>query len=201
MTRNSKLSVALLPLLVTLACTDANKAPAEAAVKAAETAVATLNEEVSQLVPEQTKAVRDGLASAKTALAKQDYKAARTSAEGLPAKAAQAVAAAQVKRAELAKAAAAKAAELKKGFDEDVAKLSKKVAALKTKVASLSKSKRLPAGVTKAAVTKAKETLLSIETSFAAAKAQFATDAAGAVASAKELEQRAAELAKSLKMK
>jgi len=201
MTKTSKLLLAVVPFLLSVACTDANKAPAEAAVKAAEAAAMTLNEQVAKFAPDEVKAFRDGLDAARAALAKKDYKAARAAAEGLPAKASQAFAAAQAKQEAAAKAAAAAAAAAKKAFDEEGAVLSKKLEGLKKHVSVLAKAKKLPKGITKAAVSKAKEAVASLESGFEKAKAQVATDAAAAAAEAKELAQKAAELAKSLKMK
>jgi len=201
MTQTHKLTLAVLPLLLTLACTDANKAPAEAAVKSAEAAVATLNEEIAKLVPEEAKAVREALANAKVAIAKQDFKAARTLAEPLPGKIAAAVAAAAAKKEALAKEAAAKAAEAKKAFEDGAAAIAKKLEGYKKQVAALAKAKKLPKGVTKDAVKKGKETVAALEAEFGKAKAQVATDAAAALAAAKDVEAKAAELAKSLKLK
>jgi hypothetical protein len=201
MTYTSKLSLAVLPLLLTLACTDANKAPAEAAVAAADKAGSAITEEVAKLAPEQAKAFRDGLASAKAALAKQDYKTARATAEALPTKVTQAVSAAAAKQEELAKEAAKAAETAKKAYEDGAATLSKQLEGLKKHVATLAKAKRLPQGVTKATVSKAKETLAAIESGVAKAKAQAGTDAAAAAGAVKELGQKAAALAESLKLK
>ena len=201
MTKTLKLSLAALPLALALACTDANKAPAEAAMKAAETAVAALNDDVTRLAPEQAKAARDDLANAKVAIAKSDFKAARPLAEGVKAKVDAAVAAAAAKKEALAKEAAAKAAEAKKAYDAAAPAITKKVDSLKKYVAGLLKTKKFPKGVTKADAAKAKETVAGFEASLAAAKAQSSTDAAAALAAAKEVEAKAADLGKSLKMK
>jgi len=201
MTHTSKLSLAVLPLLLTMACTDANKLPAETAVSAAEKAGTAITEEVTKLAPEQAKAFRDGLASAKAALAKQDYKTARATAEALPTKVTQAVSAAAAKQEELAKEAAKAAEAAKKAYEDGAAALSKHLDGLKKHVATLAKAKKLPQGVTKAAVAKAKEAVAALESGIAKAKAQASTDAAGAAGAVKELGQKAAALAESLKLK
>ncbi len=201
MTNTSKLKLAVLPLLLTMACTDANKAPAEAAVTAAESAGTAITEEVATYAPEQAKAFRDGLASAKTALAKQDYKTARTTAEALPTKVTQAVSAAAAKREELAKESAQAAESAKKAYQDRSSALSKQLDGLKKHVAKLAKAKRLPKGVTKAAVSKAREALAAIEKGVAKAEAQAASDAAAATAAVEDLGRKAAELAESLKLK
>src|SRR5512145_2773853 len=104
MNKTLKIGLAVVPFLLSVACTDPNKVPAETAIKAAEAAAATLTAEVAKHAPEQVKAVNDGIAAAKAAAAKQDFKGARAAAEALPTKAAEAVAAAQKKVAELKKA-------------------------------------------------------------------------------------------------
>jgi colicin import membrane protein len=201
MTKTSKLTLAVLPLFLTLACGDANKAPAESAVSAAEKAAAALTEEINKFAPDQVKAVREALSNAKVAIAKQDFKGARALAEPLPAKVAAAVAAATVAKEAAAKEAAAAAAEAKKAFDAGAAALGKKLDAMKTQVAKLAKAKKLPKGVTKDAVKKGKEMVAALEADFAKAKAQAVADGTAALAIAKEIEAKAAELAKSLKLK
>jgi histone H1/5 len=201
MTKTTKLTLAVLPLLLTLACTDANKAPAEAAVKAAETAAAALTEEIGKLAPDEAKAVREGLANAKVAIAKQDFKTARSLAEPLAAKATAAIAAANARKEALAKEAAARATEAKQAFDAGAAALGKKLEGMKKKVTALAKAKKLPKGVTKADVAKGKETVAALEADFLRAKAQLSTDAAAALATAKDVEAKAVELAKALKLK
>jgi colicin import membrane protein len=200
MTHTSKLTLAVLPLMLSMACTDANKAPAEAAVAAAEKAGTAITEQVERFAPDETRAFRDGLASAKASLAKQDYKAARA-AETLPAKVNQAVAAAAAKQEALAREAAKAAEEAKKAYAASAAALAKQLEGLKKHVTTLSKAKKLPQGVTKAAVAKAKEALAAIEKGVEKAKAKASSDTAAAAAEVKELGQKASELADSLKMK
>jgi colicin import membrane protein len=201
MTHTSKLTLAVLPLMLSMACTDANKAPAEAAVAAAEKAGTAITEQVERFAPEETRAFRDGLASAKASLAKQDYKTARASAESLPAKVNQAVAAAAAKQEALAREAAKAAEEAKKAYADSAAALAKQLEGLKKHVSTLSKAKKLPQGVTKATVAKAREALAAIEKGVEKAKARAASDAAAAATEVKELGQKAVELAESLKMK
>ncbi len=80
MNRSLRVALAALPLALAMACTDANKVPAEAALKSAEAAVATLGDEASKLAPDQTKAVQDSLTSAKALAEKKDYKGALAAA-------------------------------------------------------------------------------------------------------------------------
>src|SRR5512138_21768 len=184
MTRTLKHVLAVVPFLLSVACTNPDKLPAEAALKAAEGAAATLNAEVEKFAPEQVKAFQDGLAAAKAAVAKQDFKAARAAAEPLPAKAQEAVA-----------AATAKMAELKRAAEEAVAQLGEKVAALQARLAELAKAKKLPAGVAKDAVAKAKDEVAALEAGLATAKEQARTDAAAAVVTVKDLSAKVTETA------
>lgn len=190
MNKTLKIALGVVPFLLSVACTDPNKIPAETAIKAAEAAAATLTEQVNKLAPEQVKAFNDGLAAAKAAVAKQDFKAARAAAEGLPAKATAAVAAAQ-----------AKLAAMKKAFDDAVAQAGEKVTALQAKVEELAKAKKLPKGVAKDAVAKAKETLAEVEASVAKAKEQAATDAGAAADAVKAAAAKAEEAVASLTAK
>ncbi|HSN14569.1 MAG TPA: hypothetical protein VLT61_08045 [Anaeromyxobacteraceae bacterium] len=189
MTRTLKHALAVIPFLLSVACTNPDKLPAETAIKAAEAAAAAVTAEVEKLAPDQAKAFQEGLASAKAAVAKQDFKAARAAAEPLVAKAQEAVAAAR-----------AKAEELKKAATEGVTKVGEKITALQTHLAELGKAKKLPEGVTKEAVAKAKESVTELEAGLGKAREQAATDAAGAATALKDLAAKATETAASLKM-
>jgi colicin import membrane protein len=197
MTLKTTLALALAPLLFLAACTDAAKAPAEAALKAGEAAVATLTEEASKLAPAQVQAAKDALASAKALAAKQDYKAALAAAGEIPVKVKEAVAAVQAKKEEAAKALAA----AQKAFADATAALPGQLAAIKARLASLSKAKALPKGVTKATLGQAKTAYAALEDGMAKVKAKAETDLAGATADAGALAKKAADLAKQLKMK
>lgn len=198
MNQTLKTALAAVPFLLAVACTDPAKVPAQAAIQAAEGAVAALGDEVTQLAPDQVKAVKDGLAAAKAAAAKEDWKNALASAKDLPAAATKAASDAKAKQEELEKAAAAKAAELKAAWDAAQAELPGKIDALKKQVATLSKARRLPAGVTKDAVAKGKEAVASLEAAYATAAEQAKTNVEAAVAGAKDLQAKAAEALESL---
>jgi len=197
MTRTDTLALALAPLLFLAACTDASKAPAEAALKAAETAVASLGEEVEKLAPEQVQGAREALASARAFVAKQDYKGALAAAGEIPAKARAAMDAAQARKDEAARAVA----EAQKAFADATAALGGRVTALKARVAALARAKKLPRGLTQATVKKAKATLKSLEDGAARLATRFQSDAAGAIAEAGALLKKAADLARKLQMK
>ncbi len=189
MNRSLKLTLAVVPFLLSVACTNPDKLPAETALKAAEGAAATLTAEVTKFAPEQVKAFQDELAAAKAAVAKQDWKGARATAEALPGKAAGIIAAAKARKEELAKAA-----------EEGAAQLGEKITALQARLAELAKAKKLPAGVTKDVVAKAQAGVAELEAAAAKVKEQAATDAAAATAAAKDLLAKATELANELKI-
>ena len=197
MNRKTSLALALAPLLLLAACTDAAKAPAEAALKAGEAAVATVTEEVSKLAPAQVQAAKDALSSAKALAAKEDYKAALAAAGEIPAKVKEAVAAAQAKKDEAARALAA----AQKAFADATAALPGQLSAIKARLAELAKAKKLPKGITKATLAQAKTSYAALEDGLAKLKASAATDATGALAQAGELQKKVADLAKQVQVK
>ncbi len=201
MKKTIQTAFAVVPFLLTVACTDPAKAPAQSAIRAGEGALATLTDDVQKFAPEQVSAVKDALASAKSAAAKEDWKSALATAKDLPAAASKAIADATVKKEELEKAAAAKAAELKSAWEQAQAELPSKIDALKAQIAALSKAKKLPAGVTKDAIAKGKETVATLEAAYASAAEQAKSNVEAAGAHAKELMTKAAETVASLTKK
>jgi hypothetical protein len=197
MNRKTSLALALAPLLLVIGCTDAAKAPAEAALKAGEAAVASVTEEISKLAPVQVQAAKDALSGAKALAAKQDYKAALAAAGEVPGKVKEAAAAAQAKKDEAVRALAA----AKQAFVDATAALPEKISAIKAKLASLAKAKKLPKGITKATLTKGKAAVAELEDGLAKLKARAETDVNGALAEAGELQRKAADLAKQLQVK
>lgn len=188
MKNRPRLLTALIALAFSLACTDAAKAPAEAAMKTAETALAELKGDVVKFAPAEVKAAQDAFADAKDKIAKEDYKGALAAAGDIPAKVKAALA-----------AAAAKKDALVKAWNDASSGLPNMVAAIKSRVDILSQSKKLPAGVDKAALEKAKEGLASLETGWAQASEQFKGGAvAEAIAQAKDLKAKGSEIMKSI---
>ena len=201
MNKTLKTTLAVLPFLLAVACTDPAKAPAEAAIQAADQAISGLSAEVQKLAPDQVKTVKDGFAKAKLAAAKDDWKGALAAAKDLPEACRGATAAAAAKKAELEKAAAeaaAKAAELKAAWEQAAKELPGKIEELKKQVAALAKAKRLPKGMTKAAVAQGKDAVAAIETAFTKASETAKTDVQAAGTAAKDLMAKAAETAASL---
>lgn len=125
----------VLPLLVA----GCSKGPAEAALKAADEAIAKAAPDAEKFVPDQFKAVTDAAAAAKADFDKGDYAAALAAAKDLPAKTAAVVAAATAKKDELT--------GLWKGLAET---LPAQVAGLTEKINGLAAMKKLPKGLDKA---------------------------------------------------
>jgi colicin import membrane protein len=195
-----KTLVAVLPFLVAVGCVDPAKEPAQIVIKAGEAAVANLTAEVEKLAPEQSKAARDALAAAKAAAAKDDWKGAHAIGKDVAMTVAQAVQTAKAKKAAFEQAAAAKAAELKAAWEQAQKDVPAKLEAMKKHLAKLAKSKKLPKGVTKDAVTKAKADVAELEVQFAKAAETAKADVQAAGAAAKDLVQRASATAASIGM-
>ena len=202
MNRSLRVALAALPLALALACTDASKVPAEAALQAAESAVASLGDEAGKLLPDQTKAVQDALASAQALAAKKDYKGALAAAAEIPAKVKDVVAALAAKKDELAKAAAEAAkAELMKKLEEASGPLGDMLGALKSRVGILSEARKLPAGMTKATLAEARTGVADLEAGIAAVQEQAkGGDVEAALAQAGELKAKGMELMKAVGM-
>jgi hypothetical protein len=146
------LAAVVIPFALIVGCTDAAKAPAEAAMTAAGAAVASIPGEAAKFAPDAVKSVQASYASAKDLIAKQDYKGALALASDIPAK---------VKAA--LTAAAAKKDELLKSWGELSAGIPEMVTSIKARLASLTSAKKLPKGIDKAAIAKANEGVAAIE--------------------------------------
>jgi hypothetical protein len=188
MTKTWRMLAAVVPFVLVTACTDAAKAPAEAAMAAAASAVDSLKGEAVKFAPDAVKAVEASYNSAKDLIAKQDYKGALSAAQSIPALAKEA----------LAKAAANKQV-LVNAWNEAGGSITKMVDAAKSRLDILAQSKKLPAGMDKATLEKAQSGLTSIQSSLASAAEQFkAGDYAGALSKANNLKAQGAELLKSI---
>jgi hypothetical protein len=91
------LGLMVLPLLAA----GCSKGPAEAALKAADEAIAKVAPDAEKFVPEQFKTLTDEAAAAKASFDKGDYAAALAAAKDLPAKATEVMTAATAKKEEL----------------------------------------------------------------------------------------------------
>lgn len=183
--------VALMSVMVLIASCASDKQPAETAIKAAEEAINAVKGDAAKYVPDQLKGVEDALKAAKDSAAKGDYKAALASAKDLPAKA-----------KELGAAAQAKKAELTKSWEEMSASLPKTVEEIKAKIDALVKSKKLPAGMDKEKLEGAKTGYTEITDVWNQAMEAFkAGNVADALAKAKTVKEKAAEIMTNLGMK
>jgi hypothetical protein len=198
MTKVLKTALAVVPFLLTVACTDPAKAPAQAAIQAGDAAAATLTDEMAKYAPDQVKAVKDALARAKASAAAEKWNEALGAAKDLPAAVARAIADAGAKRVELEKAAAEKLAAATQAFEEAQAQLPARIEELKKQVAALAKAKKLPKGVTKEAVAQAKTAVADLEAGAGKLADQAKTDAAAAAEGAKALLTKATETSASL---
>ena len=118
------LGLMVLPLLAA----GCSKGPAEAALKAADEAIAKVAPDAEKYVPEQFKTLTDAAAAAKASFDKGDYAAALAAAKDLPTKATEVMTAATAKKEELlgqwnvmAKDMPILVADWQKKFDELVA--------------------------------------------------------------------------------
>jgi hypothetical protein len=178
----------VVPFALVAACTDAAKAPAEAAMAAAASAVDSLKGEATKWAPEAVKSVETTYGSAKDLIAKQDYKGALATAGEIPAKAKDA----------LAKAAANKDVVVK-AWNEAGGSLTKMMDAAKSRLDILAQSKKLPKGMDKATVAQAQADLSTLQSGWASAVEQFKSgDMSGAMAKASALKAKGLELLKTL---
>lgn len=178
----------VVPFALVAACTDAAKAPAEAAMAAAASAVDSLKGEATKWAPEAVKSVETTYGSAKDLIAKQDYKGALATAGEIPAKAKDA----------LAKAAANKDVVVK-AWNEAGGSLTKMMDAAKSRLDILAQSKKLPKGMDKATVAQAQADLSTLQSGWASAVEQFKSgDMSGAMEKASALKAKGLELLKTL---
>ncbi|HEX7624311.1 MAG TPA: hypothetical protein VF400_12120 [Anaeromyxobacteraceae bacterium] len=184
------LVVALGCLAFTAACTDPDKAPAEAALKAADSAAAQLGRDVAQLAPAQAKAVEDALAAAKGLMARKDYRGALAGASAVPSKVAEATT-----------AAAARKADLTKAWTEASRDVQNLVYAIEDRLDILSGAKKLPRGLDDAAIVWSRETLATIDSSWSKLPERFQKgDMPEAIAEAASLKAQASEVLRRIGM-
>jgi hypothetical protein len=200
MNRTWKSLVALVPLVLAVACVDPAKEPALTVIAAGEKAVAGITAEVDKLAPELSKQAKDGLAAAKAAAAKDDWKNAHAFGREVAMTAAQAIDSAQRQKAAIEAATAARAAELKAAWETAKTELPAKLEAMKKELAKLGKAKKLPKKVTKEAVTTAKADVAQLEVEFAKAGELAKTDVQAAGAASKELMLKASRTGMSIGM-
>ena len=194
-----KQAVGLLATLVALfvvGCAN-QKAPAEQAVQSAETALAEVREMAQKYAPDQEQAVEAQLAAMKDSLAKGDYKGVLAAAPAVTSAISSLKDAATAKKAD-ADAAQAKAKDAWAGMSTDAPQM---VAAIQSRVDTLSKSKHLPQGMTKDTLDAAKSGLDSLKAMWSdASNAAAAGDYTTAMGKAQALKDKGVEIMKSLHM-
>ncbi|HXZ59252.1 MAG TPA: hypothetical protein VEG26_03665 [Steroidobacteraceae bacterium] len=194
-----KLSVFLLAALAAVLVSGCNtqKGPAEQAVASSQAALDAVRDEAQKYAPEQLGGVEAKLSDMKGSFEKGDYAGVLAAAPGLTA------AIGSMKDAIVAKKSEAQAALAKAKDDWGPASTAvpKMVDDLAKRVEALSKTKKLPKGVTKEAVAAAKTGLDSLKSTWAdASNAAASGDFTTAMAKADAVKSKAAEMMKSLGM-
>jgi hypothetical protein len=150
----------ILPLVV-VGC---SKGPAEAALTAADEAIAKVKPEAEKFVPEQFAALTETAAAAKANFDKGDYAAVLTAAKDLPAKA-----------AEVAAAATAKKDALVGQWNELSKDIPARLLDVTEKVKTLAAMKKLPAGVKAEQIDEVKKRLEDMNATWPKAGEAFAS--------------------------
>jgi hypothetical protein len=194
-----KLSLWLLAALaaaLVMSCTN-QKAPAEQAIAGAEASLAAVRDSAQKYAPDQLQAVEDQLKGLKDTLAKGDYRAVLTGAPTVNSAISSLKEAAEIKKAE-AEAALVRAKDAWGPASADVPKM---VEELAKHVETLSKSHRLPKGVTKEGLASAKSGLEALKSQWGeATSAAAAGDYTTAMNKAEAVRTKAAEMMKSVGM-
>ena len=169
----------ILPLLFVAACASA-KGRAEADVAAAERAVAALPADATKVVPEQVSPLADAVNQGKDQLAKGDFAAASTSVREVPA---------QAKL--VADSLPARKAALTAVMDTLAVAMPRNLEAMKAKLDTIAKSKRLPRGLDEQELQEAKETYAAATAEWTEVMTSFqAGELANAMSRAQNLKNR-----------
>jgi hypothetical protein len=188
--RSSIVLLSVCALAIGVAACENQKAPAEAAVKAAQDSFAPISAEARKYVPDQASAVQASITSAQDALSKSDYAAALTKAQAIPA---------QISA--LGPAIAAKKTQLTSQWTTLEAGVPKLLEALRSRVEMLSKSKSLPKGIDKLTLDNAKSGLASATITWdEAVKSAASGDVATAVSNVSIMRTRITDFMRSLNM-
>jgi hypothetical protein len=189
MKRFVKVIVLLAGVAFAAACAN-QKAPAEIAIKSAETAWAAVSAEALRYLPDQAKGVEDAITAVKDQFAKGNYAEAIKGATEIP-----------TKVGELEKMIADKKSEWTAAWRTLDSTLGSGITAVTGKVDELMAAKRLPAGVEKAAVEGAKTALAAAQQTYDEAKQAFqGGDYAGALAMANKVQAELGRIMTELKL-
>lgn len=191
------LGLALVAATLLAAGCASQKEPATKAVADIEASLSSLQADASEYASAELQPVEDALASLKTNLANNDYKAVLAAA---PAVSSQVAALQQTvaQKKEEAQAALAAATEKWQSLSADVPNM---LSAIQSRVDVLSKSKKLPKNVSADAFQSAKDGLAELKSNWDEASAAFtAGKATDAVAKAEAAKAKGAEVLKLLGM-
>ena len=194
-----KYSVFLLAAVAAVLLSGCNtqKGPAEQAVAGAQAALEAVRDDAQKYAPEQLGGVEAKLSDMKGSFEKGDYAGVLAAAPGMTAAISSMKDAAAAKKNE----AVAALAKAKDDWGPASTAVPKMVDDLAKRVETLSKSKKLPKGVTKEAVAAAKAGLGSLKSTWAdASNAASSGDFTTAMAKADAVKSKAAEMMKSLGM-
>ncbi len=191
MSRKLFFSIIALAFCFAFAACNTAKSPAEAAIKAADEALASVRSDASVYVPDQLKAVEDSLAAARDSFQKGDYKQALAGAKDLAGNA-----------KDLVAAVAAKKDELAKSWQEMSGGLPGMVSAIQSRVNILSKSRNLPAGLDKEKFESLKASLATVTQTWTEASGAFSSgNLMDAVTKGASVKEKAVEIMTALNMK
>jgi len=189
--------LATLAAVLIAACAN-QRAPAEQAVTAAESALTNIRDMANRYAPDQLQAVDAQLNGVKDSLAKGDYKGVLAAMPALNTAISNLKDTATVNQQQ-AEAASAKAKDAWGPLSSDVPKM---VDAISSRVDILSKSHHLPKGVTKDTLAAAKSGLDSMKSAWSdASNAATSGDYTTAVSKGQAVRDQASQIMQSLGMK
>ena len=196
MKKSSIWLLAVLSAVLLFGC-NTQKGPAEQAVASAQAALDAVRDDAQKYAPEQLGGVEGKLSELKGSFQKGDYAGVLAAAPGMTAAITGLKDAAAAKKTE-AEAALAKA---KDDWSTASTAVPKQLDDLGKRVETLSKSKKLPKGVTKDAVAKGKTAVDALKSTWGeASNAAASGDYTTAMAKASSVKDKAAEIGKSLGM-
>jgi hypothetical protein len=189
--------LATLAAVIIAACAN-QRAPAQQAVTAAESALTNIRDMANRYAPDQLQAVDAQLNGVKDSLAKGDYKGVMAAMPALNTAISNLKDTATANQQQ-ADAASAKAKDAWGPLSSDVPKM---VDAISSRVDILSKSRHLPRGVTKDTLTAAKSGLDSMKSAWSdASNAATSGDYTTAVSKGQAVKDQASQIMQSLGMK
>ncbi|HEY3783752.1 MAG TPA: hypothetical protein VGL55_00550 [Steroidobacteraceae bacterium] len=189
--------VASVATVLMFACSS-QKAPAEQAVADIDTALSAVHDTAAKYSPEMLQNVEGQVATLKGNLAKGDYKDVLAAAPAVNTAITSLKQDAETKQA-AADAALAQTKQQWRTLSTDVPKM---VDAIKAQIDTLSKSRKLPKGITKASLESAKTDAAALDSQWTdATNAVSNEDYAGAVTKGQAVKDKATQIMQSLGMK